>query len=143
MRVDSENLTAGPIERVLVRFGPVAAVAVYPVPDPRSGDQVMAAVEVLPDAAFDPADFGRFLAAQPDLGTKWVPAFVRVTSALPQTASGKVTKEPLRRQGWWDGPDPVYLRQGATFDYRLLTGADRAGRRAEFDHHGRRAFLGG
>ncbi len=43
MRVDSENLTAGPIERVLVRDPAVAAVAVYSVPDARSGDQVMAA----------------------------------------------------------------------------------------------------
>ena len=37
MRVDSENLTAGPIERVLVRFEDAAAVAVYPVPDPARG----------------------------------------------------------------------------------------------------------
>ena len=35
MRVDSENLTAGPIERVLVRYHGVATVAVYAVPDPR------------------------------------------------------------------------------------------------------------
>ncbi len=48
MRVDSENLTAGPIERVLVRIEGVAEVAVYAVPDPRSGDQVMAALEMLP-----------------------------------------------------------------------------------------------
>ena len=48
MRVDSENLTAGPIERVLNRFDDVATVAVYSVPDPRSGDQVMAALEMLP-----------------------------------------------------------------------------------------------
>jgi fatty-acyl-CoA synthase len=86
MRVDSENLAAGPIERVLVRFGDAAAVAVYAVPDPRSGDQVMAAVELLPGRRFDPRSFALFLASQPDLGTKWTPAFVRVTVALPQTA---------------------------------------------------------
>jgi fatty-acyl-CoA synthase len=103
MRVDSENLTAGPIERVLVRHPGVAAVAVYPVPDTRSGDQVMAAVELLPGREFDPEDFAAFLGAQTDLGTKWAPAFVRVTPALPQTASGKVTKGPLRLEGWWRG----------------------------------------
>ena len=54
MRVDSENLTAGPIERVLVRFDPAATAAVYSVPDPRSGDQVMVALELLPGRAFDP-----------------------------------------------------------------------------------------
>ena len=112
MRVDSENLSAGPIERVLVRFAPVATVAVYSTPDPRSGDQVMAALELLPGAAFDPAAFDAFLAAQPDLGTKWVPSYVRVTGALPQTASGKVTKDPLRSEGWWHGADAVFRRRG-------------------------------
>ncbi len=118
MRVDSENLTAGPIERVLVRFGPAATVAVYSVPDPRSGDQVMAALEMLPGHEFDPEAFSAFLAAQPDLGTKWTPSFVRVTGALPQTASGKVTKDPLRADGWWRGDDAVFRRQGATPSYR-------------------------
>ena len=61
MRVDSENLTAGPIERVLVRHEGVAAVAVYAVPDPRTGDQVMAALEMLPGRSFDPGRFSRFL----------------------------------------------------------------------------------
>ena len=118
LRVDSENLTAGPIERVLVRYEPVATVAVYSVPDPRSGDQVMAAVELLPGRRFGPAEFAAFLEAQPDLGTKWVPAFVRVTGALPQTASGRVTKDPLRGDGWWQGDDPVFRRRGAV-DFRL------------------------
>src|SRR6202042_3598982 len=89
MRVDSENLTAGPIERILIRLAGVAAVAVYSVPDPRSGDQVMAALELLPGNVFSPEGFRAFLAAQPDLGTKWAPSFVRVVAQLPQTASGK------------------------------------------------------
>ena len=59
LRVDSENLTAGPIERVLVRDPALAAVAVYGVPDPRSGDQVMAALELLPGASFDPGGVRR------------------------------------------------------------------------------------
>ena len=89
LRVDSENLTAGPIERVLVRFADVATVAVYPVPDPRSGDQVMAALELLPGPHFDPDAFARFLDAQADLGTKWVPAFLRVTAALPRRPAAR------------------------------------------------------
>ena len=64
----------GPIERVLVRHPGVAAVAVYSVPDPRSGDQVMAALELLPGPGRStPTGSPRFLAAQPDLGTKWAP----------------------------------------------------------------------
>jgi fatty-acyl-CoA synthase len=143
LRVDSENLTAGPVERVLVRHPRVAAAAVYAVPDPRSGDQVMAALELLPGQGFDPGDFGAFLAAQPDLGTKWVPAFVRVAAALPQTASGRVTKGPLRADGWWRGSDPVYRRAGTGFDYLPLEDGERARLREEFTHHGRDGLLGG
>jgi fatty-acyl-CoA synthase len=142
MRVDSENLSAGPIERVLVRFEPAATVAVYSVPDPRSGDQVMAAVELLPGVAFDPDAFGAFLAAQPDLGTKWTPSFVRITRALPQTASGKVTKDPLRAEGWWGGADAVFRRDGST-SYVPMEEADRRRLRAEFARHGREHLVGG
>jgi fatty-acyl-CoA synthase len=141
LRVDSENLTAGPIERVLVRFGDAAAVAVYPVPDPRSGDQVMAALELLPGRAFDPGAFGEFLVAQRDLGTKWAPAFVRIASTLPQTASGKVTKASLRHDGWWSGGDPIFGRREGPLEYAPLDGGDRRRLRAEFHRHGRDGFL--
>jgi fatty-acyl-CoA synthase len=143
MRVDSENLSAGPIERVLVRFEPVATVAVYSVPDPRSGDQVMAALELLPGQEFEPEAFGSFLAAQADLGTKWAPSFVRVAAALPQTASGKVTKQPLRADGWWRGGDEVFCRRGAGLDYVPMDETDRQARRAEFGRHGRDHLVGG
>jgi fatty-acyl-CoA synthase len=143
MRVDSENLTAGPVERVLLRFEDVATVSVYPVADPRSGDQVMAALEMLPGRAFDPAGLTAFLAAQPDLGTKWVPSFVRIAAGLPQTATGKVTKGPLRAEGWWGGSDPVFRRRGATLAFVPMDAGDRHELLAEFRRHGRGGFVGG
>jgi fatty-acyl-CoA synthase len=147
MRVDSENLTAGPVERVLVRYGHAATVAVFPVPDPRSGDQVMAALELLAGRTFDPEEFARFLIAQDDLGTKWVPAFVRVTYELPQTASGKVTKRPLRRDGWWRGDDPVYRRVpgGAAGDiaYAPLAPTEIGALLDQFRAHGRLGLVEG
>jgi fatty-acyl-CoA synthase len=143
MRVDSENLTAGPVERVLVRHGDVAAAAVYPVPDPRSGDQVMVALELLPGRDFDADAFGAFLAAQPDLGTKWVPSFVRVTDALPQTASGRVTKGLLRTEGWWGGSDPVFRRLGSSLSFAPMDDHHRGELRAEFRRHGREGLVGG
>ncbi len=142
MRVDSENLTAGPIERVLVRYDGVATVVVYAVPDPRTGDQVMAALEMLPGRSFDPTGFSRFLAVQPDLGTKWVPAFVRISNGLPQTASGKVTKDPLRSEGWWSGQDPVFERRGTPPVFVMVDDDHRDRLRHQFDRHGRRALLG-
>ena len=48
LRVDSENFAAAPVERILGRFPGVSGVAVYPVPDARTGDQVMAALELEP-----------------------------------------------------------------------------------------------
>jgi fatty-acyl-CoA synthase len=147
LRVDSENLTAGPIERVLVRFPDVAAVAVYGVPDPRSGDQVMAALELLPGHPFDPGAFGAFLASQGDLGTKWVPSFLRVTGALPQTANGKVTKTSLRSEGWWQGDDPLYRLRSAPSGgppvYEPLGPADAAALRDQLAAHGRLGLVPG
>jgi fatty-acyl-CoA synthase len=143
MRVDSENLTAGPIERVLVRHGGIAAVAVYPVPDPRTGDQVMAALELLPGRSFDAGEFGSFLADQPDLGTKWVPSFLRVSRALPQTASGKVTKGVLRHEGWWGTEDPIFHRVGAGTSFVPMDEADRGALAVELRRHGRDGLFGG
>src|SRR5438445_12487815 len=53
LRVDSENFAAAPIEGILSRLPGVVMVAVYPVPDARTGDQVMAALELGPGVAFD------------------------------------------------------------------------------------------
>ena len=111
LRVDSENFAAAPIERVVERHPDVAAAAVYAVPDPRTGDQVMAAVELRPGATFDPEGFAAFLVAQPDLGTKWPPRFVRVSPGLPLTATGKITKAPLRAEAW-QCADPVFWSPG-------------------------------
>ena len=48
LRVDSENFAAAPVERILERHPDVVAAAVFPVPDAKSADQVMAAVELRP-----------------------------------------------------------------------------------------------
>ena len=54
MRVDGENLAAGPIERILQRLPAINHVAVYAVPDERVGDQVMAAVVLNGGATLTP-----------------------------------------------------------------------------------------
>jgi fatty-acyl-CoA synthase len=95
LRVDGENLAAAPIERLLARFPAFDQVAVVAVPDDEVGDQVLAVAELAPDGAFDPEEFARFLDAQPDLGTKWAPAFVRLVSSLPRTPTSKVVKRAL------------------------------------------------
>jgi fatty-acyl-CoA synthase len=127
LRVDGENFAAAPVARVLARHPDVVVAAVYAVPDPVSGDQVMAAIELRPGAAFDPEGFAAFLAAQTDMGTKWVPRFVRVSSSLPKTATSKLLTRALRLDSW-HGPDPVYWSpdRAPRLSYRLLQPADVA-----------------
>jgi fatty-acyl-CoA synthase len=84
--------------------------------------------------------FADFLAAQPDLGTKWAPRFVRVTGQLPITPTSKVLKRVLRRQRW-ECDEPVWWRPTASEPYRRMTAEDVAGLRAVFSARGRLSAL--
>ena len=137
LRVDSENFAAAPVEQILGRFPGVRAAAVYAVPDPVTGDQVMAALEV-PGGGFDPGAFWSFLGTQPDLGTKQAPRLVRITASLPETATHKVSKPTLRRL-LWQGEDPVYERAGQ--GYVLMTAERKSALEAEYAGHGRDHLL--
>ncbi|MCT7658362.1 fatty-acid--CoA ligase FadD1 [Mycobacterium deserti] len=108
MRVDGENLAAGPIERILQRLPQVNLVAVYAVPDEHVGDQVMAAV-VLHEAV-TPERFEEFLAEQPDLSPKAWPRYVRINEALPQTATNKILKRALIQEGVTAGDGVLWER---------------------------------
>ncbi len=140
LRVDSENFAAAPVERILARFPGVVMVAVYPVPDPRTGDQVMAALELAPGVELDPEELRRFLSSQDDLGTKWEPRFVRVVGSMPLTGTNKVRKQPLRAEHWRTS-DPVFWRDAPGDPYRELTRADRAAWEDGFHGHGRTDLL--
>jgi fatty-acyl-CoA synthase len=107
MRVDGENLGTAPIERILLRHPDVAEAAVYAIPDPAVGDQVMAALVLGARAEFDTARFEAFLSEQPDLGPKQWPRYVRVSTGLPRTATFKVLKRQLSTEGT-DCADPVF-----------------------------------
>ncbi|MFJ8056459.1 AMP-binding protein [Streptomyces sp. NPDC096142] len=119
LRVDGENLAAAMIENILARYDGADAVAVYAVPDPVTGDQVMATVA----GRFDPLDFAEFLLAQPDLGTKMAPRFVRVVERMPVTATNKIHRAGLRREGIRCA-DPVWWRPAGETSYRRLTPED-------------------
>jgi fatty-acyl-CoA synthase len=142
LRVDSENFAAAPIERILGRMDGLSGVAVYAVPDSRTGDQVMAALEFEPGTTFDPDAFTAFLSAQPDLGTKWVPRYVRVVTSLPVTATNKVDKKPLRAEGW-ETTDPIWHRPDRSDAYVPFGPSDRTGLRDELAANGRAALLDG
>lgn len=140
LRVDSENFAAAPIERILQRWEPVVVALVYAVPDPRTGDQVMCTLQLRDGAGFDPDAFACFLDAQPDLGTKWRPRFVRVTDEVPTTGNNKVAKTALRRTAW-NSSDPVYWRAGTENTYRPLDQRQRDAFEKDLVAHGRAALI--
>ncbi len=112
LRVDGENLAAPPIERILLRHPDISEAAVYAVPDPSSGDQLVAALVIT--APITPAEFEEFLAAQADLGTKAWPRLVRIVDALPRTATNKVLKRELQTGAF----DPTWVREERGLSYR-------------------------
>jgi fatty-acyl-CoA synthase len=139
MRVDGENVAAAPVERILTRHPDVSLAAVYAVPNPEVGDDVMAALVLRPGCRFEPEGFARFLAAQNDLGTKSAPRYVRVASALPTTPTHKILKRQLRKERW-ECADPVW-RRGDDGSYRPLDDTGRAALRADFVVRGRESVL--
>ncbi|AHK28431.1 long-chain-fatty-acid--CoA ligase [Rhodococcus opacus] len=108
LRVDGENIGSAPIERILMRYDGFAQVSVYAVPDPETGDRVMAAV--VPTRDFDPAAFTSFLDAQSDLGPKQRPSLIRVCAEFPRTATFKVLTRVLSAEAA-ECTDPVWVRE--------------------------------
>jgi len=119
MRVDGENLAAAPIERILLRLPQLSQVAVYAVPDPQVGDQIMAAVVLNAGAELTPAGLATFLAEQPDLSPKAWPRFVRINDAMPQTATNKILKRELIRAGVTAAGGTLWERPVRSRSYRL------------------------
>jgi fatty-acyl-CoA synthase len=140
IRVDGENFTPAPIERIIGRAPGVAGVAVYAVPDARTSDQVMAAIELDPGVQFDAETFATFLRSQRDLGTKWAPRYIRVVDRIPLTGTNKIDKKPLRAQRW-ETTDPVWWRPSREEHYQLMTAGDATALRAEFTANQREHVL--
>ena len=140
LRVDGENFAAAPVERILSRFPGVVLAAGYAVPDATVGDQVMAALEVADPEGFDAPAFAAFLEGQADLGTKWAPRFVRLSTALPVTQTSKVQKRQLRAERW-ECEEPVWWCPEKAGGYRRLTAEDVDDIRASFEARKRGGLL--
>jgi len=108
LRVDGENLAAAPIERILLRHPDVEQAAVYAVPDPAVGDQVVAALVLR--APLTPDALTAFLSGQPDLSPKAWPRHVRLLDVLPRTATNKVLKRELAAEGAVAGAGVLWTR---------------------------------
>jgi fatty-acyl-CoA synthase len=120
LRVDGENLTTAPIERILQRLPAVNHVAVYAVPDEHVGDQVMAAIVLQDNADLAPEEFGEFLGRQPDLSPKAWPRHVWLTDHLPTTATNKILKRELTVRGSTPSGGVLWHRVGRTHTYERV-----------------------
>jgi fatty-acyl-CoA synthase len=85
--------------------------------------------------------FDAFLAGHRDLGEKWMPRYVRVSAALPVTATSKIIKRQLRAERW-ETDDPVWWRVDRGAPLRPITPSDRATIRERFETGGRGSELG-
>lgn len=141
VRVDGENTSTLITERVLRRFPGVLAAAAFGVPDPRSGDQLMAAIEVTHPEQFPIDELTDYLCAQADLGSKGMPRLLRVSARLPATGSNKILKRELQDQHWntsetvyrWVGRRPVR--------YTAMTASDKDDLSRDVAAHGRAHLL--
>ncbi len=141
IRVDGENFSGAPIERILGRFPDVVLAAAYGVPDAEIGDRVMAALQLGEGVCFDPVGFATFLSAQSDLGSKWSPTYVRIVTTLPMTQTNKILKRDLVKQQWRTS-EPVWWRSGKDVAYQLFTAADLDALTARFAAAGRAQLVG-
>jgi fatty-acyl-CoA synthase len=141
LRVDGENFAAAPVEQVISRHPDVVLAAVYAVPSPEVGDDVMVALLLHDGADFEPAGFVSFLGAQSDLSPKWTPRFVRIARELPSTATQKVLKRVLQSEHW-ECEDAVWWRPDRELAYRRFDADDAAKLRARFAERNREHLLG-
>ena len=86
-----ESIPPIPIDHRLVEHPAVAEAAACPLPDPKLGEIVAAAVVLAPGASVDVADLQKWVAQE--LPRTHVPARIGFVSALPKTASGKLDRK--------------------------------------------------
>ena len=126
LRVDGENLTCAPIERMLHRLAPVSRVAVYAVPDERVGDAVMAAIVLRDDAALTPRSSATSWPASPTCRRRAWPRYVWIAPDLPVTATNKIIKRELSAQAIPIPRARSWARDPAVARYREVAGIGRS-----------------
>ncbi len=139
MRVDGENIATEPVERLIQRHPSVMLVSVYAVPNSSVGDDVMTSIVLHDGATTTVEELVAFIRAQPDLGTKWLPRYIRIAPTLPQTSTNKVLKRVLARERW-ECDDPVWFRPERE-DFRPLGPDDAAALRDQFTARSREHVL--
>jgi crotonobetaine/carnitine-CoA ligase len=111
IRRRGENVSSLEVEAAFIGHPQVLDCAVYPVPSEMAEDEIMLAVIPRPLQSIDPLALIRH--AEERLPYFAVPRFVRIMDDFPRTATQKVQKVELRRQGrtadCWDREASGYV----------------------------------
>ncbi len=91
-----ENVYPSEVEAVIYDHPAVAECAVLGVPDPRWGEVGLAAVRLHPGSALSESELRDYLKQR--LANYKVPKSIRIVSALPKSAAGKILKTQLASQ---------------------------------------------
>ena len=105
IRRRGENISAAEVEEVVAGLPGIDEVAAYAVPSevPGGEDEVMLALVAKDGATVDAAEIMRMAASR--LPRFANPRYVKIVQELPKTATGKVQRAVLRRQGVMDALD--------------------------------------
>jgi crotonobetaine/carnitine-CoA ligase len=117
IRRRGENISSFEVEAELLAHPVILEAAVVAVPSEWGEDEVMAVVTLKPAQELDPMDLIDFL--RPRLAHFMIPRFIRVMDELPKTATLKVEKHLLRKDG--RGAAGVWDRQTAGVEVRRDT----------------------
>jgi long-chain acyl-CoA synthetase len=90
-----ENVYPGAVEPVLNAIPGVSESAVFPVPDERWGEKVVAAVIPLPDSDVDEASVIRAAKESDELADYEVPKAVFIRDSLPKTPTNSIRRPDL------------------------------------------------
>jgi crotonobetaine/carnitine-CoA ligase len=113
IRRRGENVSAWEVERVLALHPGLLESAVYGVPSPIGGQEVMAAIVTKPGASVTPEEILDFCTGKmPHFA---VPRFLRFVESLPKSHAQRILKQELKSQGL--EADGVWDRE--TVGYRV------------------------
>lgn len=119
-RWKGENVATTEIEGLVQHYPQVSDAVVYGVQVPHSdGRAGMLALTLDANATFDPRDFYQNLNAR--LPAYAIPIFVRLQSRQETTATFKVKKTDLKREGYALKEDPIYVLRDRDSGYERLT----------------------
>ncbi len=97
IRRRGENISSFEVESEILAHPDVREAAAIGVPSEFSEDDVMAVIAPIPGKQIDCAELIAFLA--PRMSYFMIPRYIRILDELPKTASAKVQKADLRKDG--------------------------------------------